>query len=95
MYVLYVLTYCLRAIKQSEKAKANALKEEFIQKWKFSDYLLNPVPEMFCVTTKLHMTFYQDECEKVMTGFVFVFFGLGKWFWIWYLIKVQCNSSVL
>lgn len=30
MYVLYVLTYCLRAIKQSEKAKANALKEEFI-----------------------------------------------------------------
>lgn len=80
MYVLYVLTYCLRAIKQTENAKANALKEEFIQKWKFSDYLLNPVPEMFCVTTKLHMTFYQDECEKVMTGFVCFFLVLENGF---------------
>ena len=65
---MFVCTVCTDLLFESYKTAVT----EFNQKWKFSDYLLNPMPEMFCGTTKHHLTFHQDEGEKVMTGFSFL-----------------------
>lgn len=73
---MYVCTVCTDLLFESYKTVWKG-KSECL---KGGVHLLDPVPEMFCVTTKLHMTFYQDECEKVMTGFVCFFLVLENGF---------------